>query len=127
MSAEKYYLFDQNNSGGDFITDDNLCHRMLIQAESQKQAEDFAFSMGIYYDGCSMGVDCGCCGDRWHEPEEITFPYDYGEDLEGKRHIFKTPEEYMQYLATRWGNWTKPEGRIFRKSGITEIHSRIQS
>lgn len=78
----KYYKFSQNNSGGTFDTiDENVgAHTVVIQAESEKQANKIAESLGIYFDGCDSGSDCSCCGDRWyrtgdHEAsEEVEMP-----------------------------------------------------
>lgn len=34
----KWYEFTQNNSGGYFEADENVCHRMLIEASSFDEA-----------------------------------------------------------------------------------------
>ena len=72
----QFYEISQNNSGGSFVTDDKLCHRLFIEAESSDEAESIAEDLGCYWDGCSTGNDCSCCGDRWHRP------WDNGIDLE---------------------------------------------
>lgn len=61
-----FYEFDQNNSGGNFITNDRLCARVVIEADSSEDAMDKAEELGCYWDGVSKGMDCGCCGDRWY-------------------------------------------------------------
>jgi len=144
----KIYEFNQNNSGGSFVVDDKLCHRLLIEAESVDEASDIAENLGVYYNGCESGMDCECCGDRWYRPwNSNTFPYSYGtftsdeankiaekynckvEKSEKSRSnkdtnvIFETPEVYAQYIADDYG-WTSPDVRVFYKNGeVKEIFS----
>lgn len=93
-----FYIWDQNNSGGIFNVDEDLSHRVVIEADSYDLAEAKAFDFGIYYDGVEAGCDCECCGDRWYHGNELT-----RHDLEGK-----TLEECLQGLADRWG-WEDPD------------------
>ncbi len=60
-----FYEFDQNNSGGSFIVDDNVCHRLFIEANSEEEAIAKAEDLGCYWNGVTDGIDCPCCGDRW--------------------------------------------------------------
>ncbi len=144
----KWFEFSQNNSGGNFDIDDKLCHKLYIQAYNASEAVDKALAMGVYFDGCSMGMDCGCCGDRWYETdEELSLYYgSFGEKelalLEGlfkyetvptkyenyKNHkdvIFVSIEEYAQYLADAYSLGSKVDGRIFYYDGkVVEITPR---
>lgn len=61
----KFYTFNQNNSGGSFHVDGNVCHYVIIEATSSQDANDRAERIGIYFDGVSRGRDCPCCGSRW--------------------------------------------------------------
>ena len=78
-----FYEFDQNNTGGTWVADEDLGYKVFIEAEESSGAIDKALDIGIYFDGCRVGNDCPCCGDRWHEPygagEEA--PTYYGEPL----------------------------------------------
>ncbi len=68
----KFYEFNQNNSGGSFVVDENVCHRVVIEAHSESEAIAKAESLGCYWNGCDEGMDCSCCGDRWYaSPSEI--------------------------------------------------------
>ena len=60
-----FYLFEQNNSGGSFVVNDKLCHRLFIEADSEYEAVEKAEELGCYWDGVAYGLDCSCCGDRW--------------------------------------------------------------
>ena len=62
-----FYEFNQNNSGGHFVVNDKLCHRLFIEADNEYEAIDKAEELGCYWDGVSQGRDCSCCGDRWHK------------------------------------------------------------
>lgn len=116
-----WYQFNQNNSGGSFVTDEMVCHRVFIEANSAEEANKIAIDMGIYFDGVSGGLDCGCCGDRWYEQfgDGISFPYDYGQDWKTKELlVFNNIEDYTQYLANKYG-WTSPDARIYYADGKT--------
>ena len=64
----KYYIFDQNNSGGSFDIDpkEGIGPRVWVEATSYDHANDRAENIGIYFEGVQEGRDCPCCGDRWH-------------------------------------------------------------
>jgi len=71
----KFYEISQNNTGGSFVTDDKLCHRLFIEASSEDEAIAKAEDLGCYWNGVDEGADCPCCGDRW-------YPSGDGVDLE---------------------------------------------
>jgi len=57
------FQFRQNNSGGRDIGPKNI----IIKADNAAQANDIAQnSQDIYFNGVAKGIDCDCCGDRWH-------------------------------------------------------------
>jgi len=140
----KFYMFDQNNSGGHFIVNDEVCHRVIIEADNKNEAIKKAEELGIYFNGCEEGIDCSCCGDRWYEPyDELTFPFEYGnikhmygESIEDLQEIYKVIideerniffndiETYCQYLADKFG-FTKPDARIYYKDEtVKEIFTK---
>lgn len=64
----KFYEFNQNNSGGFFDVDDNVCHRVVIEAIDSDHAQRL-FEPMIE----NQSSSCPCCGDRWslYNPDEI--------------------------------------------------------
>ena len=57
-----FFIYRQNNSGGVYVGPKYV----LIEANSAEQADEIALNGDvIYFDGCSTGMDCACCGDRW--------------------------------------------------------------
>lgn len=60
-----FYEFQQNNSGGVFVVNDVLCHRLFIEANNADEAIHKAEELGCYWNGVEEGKDCPCCGDRW--------------------------------------------------------------
>lgn len=144
----KFYQFNQNNTGGSFITDENLCHRLFIEAKDENEACEIAERLGVYFNGCEEGMDCPCCGDRWYRPNEVAIPYKYGAftleqaekiaekygatvERREKKNSYKDRmwdvvfplEMYAKYLAEEYG-WTSPDVRIFYKDGtVKEIES----
>ena len=62
------YRFRQNNSGGSWDLNEWTTITMVIEAETGEAANRIAEQeTSIYYNGCSKGMDCSCCGDRWDE------------------------------------------------------------
>ena len=75
----KWYTWRQNNSGGRFI---EPAHFVSIQAPTHTAARRVAADIGVYFDGCSDGRDCPCCGDRWDDfPDVAEMPEVYGEPM----------------------------------------------
>ena len=69
----KWYLFNQNNSGGYFTPP---AQYLWIEAENENEAERIAEEVfGVYYFGVDAGLDCPCCGDRWDGCEEYDEPF----------------------------------------------------
>lgn len=65
------YIYDQNNSFGRYDISTRVGHVVLIEAEGPEQADKVAREKAdIYFDGVSAGIDCKCCGDRWHPTDE---------------------------------------------------------
>ena len=62
-----FFTFDQNNSGGSYDGDFRF---IIIEAPHAGWANDVAVDHGIYFDGCSRGLDCDCCGDRWSRVDD---------------------------------------------------------
>lgn len=61
----KLYHFRQNNSGGHFVSTPDLDVNVFVEAHTYREANDLAEAVGVYFNGCSSGRDCSCCGDRW--------------------------------------------------------------
>lgn len=64
-----FFHFHQNNSGGRYVGPTDV----IIEAENAQEANSLATSsrrVEIYFDGCSSGRDCYCCGDRWTRAED---------------------------------------------------------
>jgi hypothetical protein len=82
----KFYTYRQNNSGGYFERDKDVDVIVIIEANDYREANDIAEDIGIYFDGCSKGMDCSCCGDRWSDQwdddDATDTPTIYGEPIE---------------------------------------------
>jgi hypothetical protein len=90
----KFFTYHQNNSGGWFMTNDNVAHYVIIEAPDAETADALAENVGIYFNGCATGADCDCCGDRW---SSAYYQNGYDEPLIYSEH----PEDYHDV-------WTKP-------------------
>jgi len=67
----RFYEYSQNNSGGSFVTNDKLCHRLYIEAYSEEESDEIAEGLGCYWNGVEDGRDCECCGDRWYSGHSV--------------------------------------------------------
>lgn len=94
-----FYTYDQNNSGGGFDCDDNVCQHVIIEAADADDADSRAEALGIYFNGVAAGIDCECCGDRWYPAS----PWRDGTD---------TPQVYGKTVDANWRSkysaWTDP-------------------
>jgi hypothetical protein len=60
-----HWVYRQNNSGGRFT---KPAIQVVIEADTEEQANAIAKLHGVYFDGVNVGMDCSCCGDRWGKP-----------------------------------------------------------
>ena len=98
-----WFEYSQNNSGGSHVYDDNrgLSEWVFIEADSAKEADEYAESIGIYFNGVDDDMDCGCCGDRWHPQASW-----YGSEDDGKTfdELRDTIEIVLKYRWRENGN-----------------------
>jgi hypothetical protein len=75
----RWFTFNQNNSGGFFVRDENVCETVCIQASCAAEA---VLRAAVF---CDNSDSCPCCGDRWSfwvedsDGEEV--PSVYGEPI----------------------------------------------
>lgn len=84
----KYYTYCQNNSFGVFKGP----WYVIVEAPDADTANQIAERNGLYFNGIAAGIDCPCCGDRWHRAWEIDAtdaPEIYGEPADPKIPILK--------------------------------------
>lgn len=55
----KWFRFSQNNSGGYFVENENVCEEVFVQARNAAEAIAKAETF------CDNSDSCRCCGDRW--------------------------------------------------------------
>lgn len=72
----KWYHFDQNNSGGFFVMNDDVGEHVFIQASDEESAMH-KFSL-LDNQGDNW---CECCGQRWYGCDEQNEPSIYGKPL----------------------------------------------
>lgn len=91
-----WYEYSQNNSGGSHVYDDNrgLSERVFIEADSAKEADEYAESIGIYFDGVDNDIDCDCCGDRWYPQAWYGGGDENGKNLNELRDSIETTLKY---------------------------------
>jgi hypothetical protein len=121
QKQKKFYEFAQNNSGGNFIVDENLCQRIIIEAEYEESAIEKAEDLGCYWNGVEDGRDCSCCGDRWYrsadEVDLAKIKGNNGYNIGIYSH-YKNPEERWLNLYGKFPRFTEP---IWKEICGTEI------
>lgn len=119
-----FYGFDQNNSGGSFVINDKLCHRLFIEADSSEEAIAKAEELGCYWNGVDDGVDCPCCGDRWScyyvRPVDMEKYNSEGYAVSVYDNIYKNTEkqwqkEYGHYDVIEKPKYVSTKGLSFRR------------
>jgi hypothetical protein len=106
-----FFCFDQNNGFGKFDTDSakGISCFVVIEAINSYDANCRAEDLGLYFYGCKSGIDCPCCGDRWHPqrdedgtktPEVYSREVQPGQllDKRGPRFV-NGPQGYIHYLS----------------------------
>lgn len=105
-----FFEYNQNNSGGGFDFQEwKLTNYVIIEANSDDDANFKALSLGLYFDGDG---DCSCCGDRWYEaygtgdkvPSHYGTPVAEATETEPKWHVNwmgENPDIYVHYLDGR--------------------------
>ena len=58
-----FYVYRQNNSGGYFVEDENVSIHVIVEADTEEQANE---KFDEILDGDSQYTTyCPCCGQRW--------------------------------------------------------------
>lgn len=97
-----FYHYRQNNSGGVFVINDRLTVNVIIEATDAAEADSKLEDMGGYFQGCSMGRDCSCCGDRWHSQDG------FGKEVSKRPMIYGDfPSKYVEKEKYLWA----PKGK----------------
>ena len=100
----KFFCFSQNNSGGSF---DEPAMYVIVEAMNAAQANQRAQEIGLYFDGCSTGRDCSCCGDRWYSQWDNS-DGDDAPSIYGKALADMNEDDDSLSMRARWSR----EGRI---------------
>jgi hypothetical protein len=134
-----FYTFSQNNSGGSFKGPEYV----IVEADSASEANYIAQihpDSPVYFNGCSIGDDCKCCGDRWSEVWEhcgTCTPEIYGDaDIEsyGSRVlVFRKQikisdiqrEKIIDVLAKSNIVWTRYDLELLTEKILTALTSRL--
>ena len=116
-----WFYFRQNNSGGFFQRDDNLCEYMFVEAPNHFEANKIAENLGCYWDGVAHGFDCSCCGDRWNPQtasDEMAFPIKWENNI-----TINSVEDYAKVLAEQF--FLIGCIRIFYQSGAKKEFHKV--
>lgn len=94
--TSKFFTYNQNNSGGvfDINKEKGIGEYVIVEAMNSNDADARAESIGLYFNGVEDGMDCDCCGDRWHSQ--------YDEGSEEPLIYGQSPEDYKN-----GDNWSK--------------------
>lgn len=107
-----FYTYDQNNSGGGFMSNDSVTFTVIIEASSADEANDRAEEIGIYFDD-DYEMDCPCCGPRWSrawESDGAETPTIYGKPVAEYEEMWAEYEEM-------WAEPGKPYAYVYYANG----------
>ncbi len=81
-----YYVYDQNNSGGFYITNDDVMSVVIVEADNFDEATETITKIVEDYSDF-----CYCCGERWaiYDPrvyKTVSIP---GVELEGEALLYR--------------------------------------
>lgn len=109
-----FYTYRQNNSGGFFKITKKIKHYVIIEADSAKEADEKAESIGLYFDGVKKGIDCPCCGDRWDKADDSCF------GINGTEKPEIWGQSVLEYIKeNKW--FRKEEAIIYYKDGKVDL------
>lgn len=111
-----FFTFNQNNSGGRYHINEKLAKVVIIEADHDAAANEFAESIGIYFDGIDKGQDCPCCGDRWSQASE--------RDGRPEPRIYE--ETIEEYLQDRWAISRKHTVHLYHADGRHEVFRAVE-
>ena len=92
-----FYVYRQNNSGGYFVKDENVSIHVIVEADTEEQANE---KFDEILDGDSQYTTyCTCCGERWYGVDEIYETVEISDSLveELKQHRYYS--EAILYAA----------------------------
>lgn len=116
-----FYEFSQTNSGGFFDEDENVCSRVIIEAENEKQAIA-KFEPMIE----NQSASCGCCGERWSSYSPDKFDLSKYQKDGYYASIYTHYKDYQQRWFTLYGNIPrKEEPVLIRKSWGEEFGTKV--
>lgn len=93
-----FWQYWQNNSRGNYIVnhEKGISAQVWVEADNHELANAKAEEIGLYFDGCLIGEDCPCCGDRWSRVEQYHYYVAPPKDVQGYyRDIHDGPEGYL--------------------------------
>lgn len=93
-----FYLFKQNDMGGNYIVNDTICHKLIIESDNLLDAINKATSLGVYWNGVAKGIDRPGWGDRW----SITLPMEIHIDKYAKEGFVV---DKLGWMAQEWSNY----------------------
>jgi hypothetical protein len=107
-----FYTFHQNNSGGSFVINNNVAPYVIVEADSAVEANQIAEELEIYFNGCSDGIDCECCGDRWWPVDE--------DDGTVEPKVYDSDPDKVRRVCVPEG---KVHARVFYKDGTRKEYA----
>ena len=115
----KFYEFSQNNSGGSFDVDENVCHRVIIEAKNENEAIEKFTPMTDNQSG-----SCPCCGERWYiSPSEIDLNY-YAKNGY-KASIYTHYKDYEARWLAMYGKFKRNEEPKLKKDMFEVFETQV--
>ncbi|MGL4850888.1 MAG: DUF7296 family protein [Clostridium sp.] len=91
-----FYTYNQNNSEGYFIVNDDVAHFIIIEANNEDEANEKMKAIVENYSDF-----CPCCGERWRDRchSKKKYPSIWGKNLyEEQDYFYRNDEAIIYYL-----------------------------
>lgn len=119
-----FFNFTQNNSGGTFDVDENVCHRVIIEAIDEKHAISIFKPMIENQSG-----SCSCCGDRWYDGSPDLIDLDEIKKDGWETSIYVSKKESDSHIRTQWdkryGMFPVLEKPTYKKDSFKKFSGKI--
>lgn len=121
----KYYVYKQSNPGGCeyYIYNKKITAYIFIEANTPKESNKIAKSIGIYFDGVKNGIDCSCCNDRWTPININSKKYNDPEEYFNESYV-KSDRDRVKFIPNEY-NYSKPYYYIYNKDINGKLIKRV--
>lgn len=134
-----FFYYRQNNSGGKTYNNETVGAWVIMEHIDARWANDFVQECTngqVYFDGCEIGKDCRCCGDRWNsvnksgiyglteDDEKLYLPYP--RSMCSKIKYYLIEDVLGKEIQLFFGPWKESMIHVYMKNGEHRMYSQTR-